>query len=72
MGTSASAPAAAGAPALPAAAAAADAKPQKKICCACPETKALRDACIGEHGPDGCAKLIEAHNKCLRKEGFNV
>ena len=75
MGASASSPSAAGSAALPPAAAAAassDAKPKKKICCACPETKAPRDACIGEHGPEGCAALIEAHNKCLRAEGFNV
>ena len=76
MGASASSPSAAGGAALPPAAAAAassgDAKPKKKICCACPETKAKRDACIGEHGPEGCAALIEAHNICLRAEGFNV
>jgi len=23
---------------------------KKKICCACPETKGPRDACIAEHG----------------------
>ena len=73
MGASASASSAAGAPSVPAAAAAAgDAPKKKKICCACPETKAARDACIGEHGPEGCKALIEAHNKCLRAEGFNV
>jgi|APGre2960657444_1045066.scaffolds.fasta_scaffold05098_2 cytochrome c oxidase assembly protein subunit 17 len=47
---------------------------KKKICCACPETKAARDACTVQHGPEdpACAALIEAHNKCLRSEGFNV
>ena len=47
---------------------------KKKICCACPETKAPRDACVVQHGPEdpACAKLIEAHNMCLRAEGFNV
>lgn len=73
MGAAASSPSSAGA--LPPAAAAVvtgDAPKKKKICCACPETKAPRDACIGEHGPEGCAALIEAHNKCLRAEGFNV
>ncbi|XP_015887346.3 cytochrome c oxidase copper chaperone 1 [Ziziphus jujuba] len=49
-----------------------DTKPKKKICCACPETKKLRDECIVEHGEDACAKWIEAHRKCLRAEGFNV
>ncbi|CAO2040373.1 unnamed protein product, partial [Urochloa humidicola] len=27
-----------------------DSKPKKKICCACPDTKRLRDECIVEHG----------------------
>ncbi|CAN1175785.1 Cytochrome c oxidase copper chaperone 1, partial [Linum perenne] len=48
------------------------AKPKKKICCACPETKQLRDECIVEHGESACAKWIEAHRMCLRAEGFNV
>ncbi|XP_074290441.1 uncharacterized protein LOC141617157 [Silene latifolia] len=47
-------------------------KPKKKICCACPDTKKLRDECIVEHGEDACSKLIEAHKQCLRAEGFNV
>ncbi|CAG9467156.1 unnamed protein product [Pedinophyceae sp. YPF-701] len=50
------------------------AKPKKKICCACPETKTARDECItlnGEEDPR-CQELIEAHKQCLRKEGFNV
>ena len=46
--------------------------PKKKICCACPETKKLRDDCVVEHGEDACTKWIEAHKQCLRKEGFNV
>ncbi|KAJ4726311.1 putative Cytochrome c oxidase copper chaperone [Melia azedarach] len=49
-----------------------ESKPKKKICCACPETKKLRDECIVEHGEAACAKWIEAHRKCLRAEGFNV
>lgn len=44
----------------------------KKICCACPETKKARDACIVERGEDKCGELIEAHLKCLRAEGFNI
>ncbi|CAN0880561.1 Cytochrome c oxidase copper chaperone 1 [Linum grandiflorum] len=48
------------------------AKPKKKICCACPDTKRLRDECIVEHGESACAKWIEAHRVCLRAEGFNV
>ncbi|XWS11030.1 hypothetical protein CRYUN_Cryun38cG0048500 [Craigia yunnanensis] len=50
----------------------AESKPKKKICCACPETKKLRDECIVEHGEEACSKWIEAHRICLRAEGFNV
>ncbi|KAK8712320.1 hypothetical protein V6N13_147560 [Hibiscus sabdariffa] len=50
----------------------AESKPKKKICCACPETKKLRDECIVEHGEEACSKWIEAHRVCLRAEGFNV
>lgn len=49
-----------------------ESKPKKKICCACPDTKQLRDECIVQHGEEACAKWIEAHRKCLRAEGFNV
>ncbi|CAA0808530.1 Cytochrome c oxidase copper chaperone 1 [Striga hermonthica] len=49
-----------------------DSKPKKRICCACPETKKLRDECVVEHGESACEKWIEAHKKCLRAEGFNV
>lgn len=47
---------------------------KKKICCACPETKGPRDACVTEHGPEAreCQALIEKHKECLRAEGFNV
>ncbi|KAJ1281427.1 hypothetical protein BS78_04G304900 [Paspalum vaginatum] len=55
-----------------AAAPAVDTKPKKKICCACPDTKRLRDECIVEHGESACTKWIEAHKRCLRAEGFNV
>ncbi|WJX93923.1 hypothetical protein P8452_75397 [Trifolium repens] len=51
---------------------AAESKPKKKICCACPDTKKLRDECIVEHGEEACGKWIEAHKQCLRAEGFNV
>ena len=47
-------------------------KPKKKICCACPDTKKIRDDCIVEHGEAACEKWIEAHRRCLRAEGFNV
>ncbi|KAG7255694.1 hypothetical protein CRUP_021756 [Coryphaenoides rupestris] len=37
-----------------------------KACCACPETKKVRDACIIERGEDQCLPLIEAHKECMR------
>lgn len=48
--------------------------PKKKICCACPGTKKLRDECIILHTEDHpyCKALIEAHKECLRLEGFEV
>lgn len=60
--------------AAPAAAAEPADKPKKKICCACPDTKRLRDECIAMHTEDHpyCKVLIEAHLACLRLEGFNV
>eukprot|EP00418_Pyrodinium_bahamense_P079244 CAMPEP_0179063940 /NCGR_PEP_ID=MMETSP0796-20121207/27694_1 /TAXON_ID=73915 /ORGANISM="Pyrodinium bahamense, Strain pbaha01" /LENGTH=68 /DNA_ID=CAMNT_0020760877 /DNA_START=72 /DNA_END=278 /DNA_ORIENTATION=- len=47
-------------------------KPTKKICCACPETKAARDECIMLRGEERCKDFIEVHNQCLRAEGFDV
>eukprot|EP00249_Psilotum_nudum_P006770 c20042_g1_i1 orf=341-715(-) len=49
-----------------------ESKPKKNICCACPDTKRLRDECIAEHGPDNCTKWIDVHRQCLRAEGFKV
>ncbi len=43
-----------------------------KPCCACPETKKARDACIVEKGEENCKDLIEAHKECMRKMGFNI
>lgn len=47
-------------------------KPKCKACCACPETKQARDACIVEKGAENCQELIEAHKKCMRDMGFNI
>ena len=33
--------------------------PTKRICCACPETKKARDACVFEKGEEGCKQFIE-------------
>lgn len=47
-------------------------KPKCKACCACPETKKVRDACIIENGEENCGKYIEEHKECMRKLGFNI
>lgn len=47
-------------------------KPKLKPCCACPETKKVRDACIIEKGEENCGPLIEEHKACMRKMGFNI
>ncbi|XP_022073800.1 cytochrome c oxidase copper chaperone [Acanthochromis polyacanthus] len=41
-------------------------------CCACPETKKVRDACIIEKGEENCTALIEAHKDCMRALGFKI
>merc|ERR1712087_273049 len=46
--------------------------PPKRICCACPDTRKLRDECIANKGEDYCTEYIEAHKVCLRTEGFKV
>jgi len=43
-----------------------------KPCCACPETKRPRDACIIEKGEENCGELIEAHKACMRALGFKI
>ena len=47
-------------------------KPACKPCCACPETRKIRDACIIENGEENCSKEIEAHKECMRQMGFKV
>ncbi|XP_048359885.1 cytochrome c oxidase copper chaperone [Sphaerodactylus townsendi] len=46
--------------------------PNLKPCCACPETKQARDACIIEKGEENCGPLIEAHKECMRALGFKI
>jgi len=58
--------------AAPAAGAVVLGKSGKKICCSCPETKALRDDCVVQKGESKCSEYIEAHKACLRAEGFTV
>ena len=43
-----------------------------KPCCACPETKKVRDECIVLNGEENCGDLIEAHKECMRGLGFNI
>ncbi|GFO45356.1 cytochrome c oxidase copper chaperone [Plakobranchus ocellatus] len=50
----------------------AEQKPKLKPCCACPETKKLRDACIIERGEENCRDLIEKHKQCMRDLGFKI
>ena len=47
-------------------------KPRCKSCCACPETRKLRDECVAEKGIDSCQEFIDAHNKCMTDMGFNM
>lgn len=47
-------------------------KPKCKPCCACPETKAIRDECVIMNGQENCSKEIEAHRACMRAAGFNI
>ncbi|GLV41672.1 Cytochrome c oxidase copper chaperone COX17 [Carabus blaptoides fortunei] len=49
-----------------------DGEKKLKPCCACPETKRVRDSCIIEKGEENCGPLIEAHKECMRKMGFNI
>lgn len=45
-----------------------------KPCCACPDTRDLRDDCIIKYADweVSCKAFIEAHNQCLRAHGFFV
>ena len=47
-------------------------KPKCKACCACPETKRIRDECVLMNGEENCSKEIEAHRACMRAAGFNI
>lgn len=41
-----------------------------KPCCACPETRKMRDECVFLKGEDGCIEYIEKHRECLKSFGF--
>ena len=44
----------------------------KRICCVCKPTKHARDECVVLNGEEKCKAFIDAHNQCLRGEGFEV
>ncbi|KAI8613965.1 cysteine alpha-hairpin motif superfamily [Chytriomyces sp. MP71] len=50
------------------------AAPACKPCCACPDTRAVRDECVITYGEESakCQELIAAHQDCMRKMGFNI
>lgn len=44
-----------------------------KPCCACPETRKLRDMCyLQKGGEEFCLQEISAHKDCMRSLGFYV
>ena len=43
-----------------------------KPCCACPDTRKLRDDCVFMKGEENCHEFIEKHKECLRSYGFKV
>ena len=47
-------------------------KPKCKPCCACPDTRKVRDECVIAKGEENCIDLIKAHQDCMREMGFNI
>ena len=43
-----------------------------KPCCACPETRKVRDECVFLKGEESCIEYIEKHQECLKSYGFLV
>ncbi|KAK7688947.1 hypothetical protein QCA50_007638 [Cerrena zonata] len=47
-----------------------------KPCCACPETKSLRDDCFLKHDAteanEKCQELVQKHIACMRGYGFKI
>ena len=49
-------------------------------CCACPESKKLRDDCFFRYGSNAdngesnvaCKEVVENHLKCMRSLGFDL
>ncbi|EGF82189.1 hypothetical protein BATDEDRAFT_10057 [Batrachochytrium dendrobatidis JAM81] len=47
-------------------------EPKCKPCCACPDTRQIRDECVILNGEEQCTDLIKAHQDCMRSMGFNI
>ncbi|KAL0579234.1 hypothetical protein V5O48_002796 [Marasmius crinis-equi] len=46
-----------------------------KPCCACPQTKSVRDDCFLKYGPEAdesCQELVQKHLACMRGLGFKI
>ncbi|XP_006458593.1 hypothetical protein AGABI2DRAFT_65074, partial [Agaricus bisporus var. bisporus H97] len=46
-----------------------------KPCCACPQTKSLRDDCFlkyGDAAPEQCKEALQNHLACMRSLGFKI
>ncbi|THV08032.1 hypothetical protein K435DRAFT_709321 [Dendrothele bispora CBS 962.96] len=46
-----------------------------KPCCACPQTKSVRDDCFLKYGPEAdekCKELVQNHLACMRGLGFKI
>ncbi|EJD52514.1 cytochrome C oxidase copper chaperone [Auricularia subglabra TFB-10046 SS5] len=46
-----------------------------KPCCACPDTKRVRDECFlnnGDAADEKCRELVLQHKACMAGYGFNV
>ncbi|ESK90331.1 cytochrome c oxidase copper chaperone [Moniliophthora roreri MCA 2997] len=46
-----------------------------KPCCACPQTKSVRDDCFMKYGSEAdekCQELVQNHLACMRGLGFKI
>ena len=45
---------------------------KEKPCCACKETRTIRDQCVLFKGEEHCQEEILKHLNCLRSKGFEI
>ena len=45
---------------------------KEKPCCACKETRTIRDQCVLFKGEEHCHEEILKHLNCLRSKGFEI